>query len=214
MLRRLIFPLIEGWLRWVGGPVGVRLRRAWYRSRFKSCGARVTIDLGVIIEGAEYISAGDDVWIDKQVILIAGPNGPTPADQPADIPHGEIQIGAASHICPGVIIQGHGGVKIDGHCTIGAGTMIYSQSNSIHDTYEGRVPHDEYVPPKVESPISLGRNVWCGLGVKILGGSVGDDVFIKPNSVVLRDVPSNIVVELASTQTKERRRFPERKPVQ
>jgi acetyltransferase-like isoleucine patch superfamily enzyme len=208
--KGIAFPLIEGWLRWVGGPVGVRLRRAWYRNRFKSCGARLTIDLGVIIEGAEHIIIGDDVWIDKQVILIAGPNGPPRDDYPAGVAHGEIHIGSASHVCPGVIIQGHGGVKINTHCTIGAGSTIYSQSNHVEETRQGTVPHGEYVPPKVDSPIVLGRNVWCGLGVKVLGGSIGDDVFIKANSVVTTNIPANRITGSSNNKETPRLRFPEK----
>lgn len=214
MLKRIVFPLIEGWLRWVGGPVGIGLRRAWYRNRFKFCGQRVTIDLGVIIEGAEHISIGDDVWIDKQVILIAGPNGPIPEGQPAGIPPGEIYIGSASHICPSVIIQGHGGVKISANCTIGAGSMIYSQSNIVSETHQGTVSHGDYVPPKMETPIFLGRNVWCGLGVKILGGSIGDDVFLKANSIITGDISANRIIGSADSDDRPRSRFPEKAPMQ
>ncbi|MEP2612599.1 hypothetical protein [Marinobacter alexandrii] len=194
-------------LRWIGGPLGICLRRSWYRKRFKSCGERLVIDLGVMIEGAEHISAGHDVWIDKLAILIAGPNGPCNETQPVEIPHGEIQIGDASHICPNVIIQGHGGVRIGAYCTIGAGSALYSQSNIVSEVRRGTIVHADYIPPKIDNPISLGRNVWCGLGVKVFKGAIGDDAFIKPGTIVNADIPSNRMIWNLRDSSKAPSRF-------
>lgn len=207
MLKRAIFPLFEGWLRWVGGPVGVRLRRSWYKRRLKSCGKRVTIDLGVVIEGPEFVSIGDDVWIDKFAILVAGPNEKSPTDQPIDIPFGEVLIGKSTHIGPNTIIQSHGGVRIGDYCTIGFGGAIYSQSNHVSECRFGTTPHDNYNPPKMNTPVRLGSNVWCGLSVKVFGANIGDDVFVKANTIVTENIPSNRIIGCSNGVYSERARF-------
>jgi acetyltransferase-like isoleucine patch superfamily enzyme len=44
------------------------------------------------------------------------------------------------------------------------------------------------------APVKIGRRVWCGVNVTILGGvTIGDDVVIGAGSVVVRDIPSNSI---------------------
>lgn len=82
---------------------------------------------------------------------------------------------------PGVKIYAYGtiiinpGVRIGKNCTIYPGVTIGG---------------------KVENgcPI-IGDNCFIGLGVKILGGiTIGDNVYIAPNAVVVKDIESNSVV--------------------
>ena len=56
----------------ISGPVGSVLRRKYYKKKLKHLAKNVTIDTNIHIENPEYISKGDDTWIDKNVILIAG----------------------------------------------------------------------------------------------------------------------------------------------
>ena len=42
---------------------------------------------------------------------------------------------------------------------------------------------------------TIGNNVWIGPGVKIVGKIfIGDNVIIAPNSVVQKNIPSNVIV--------------------
>lgn len=44
-------------------------------------------------------------------------------------------------------------------------------------------------------PITIGKRVWCGLNVTILGGvTIGDDAVIGACSLVTKDVPSGAIV--------------------
>lgn len=43
-------------------------------------------------------------------------------------------------------------------------------------------------------PIHIGKRVWCGLNVTVLGGvTIGDDVVIGAGSVVTKSIPSNVI---------------------
>jgi len=46
------------------GPTGRKIRYFYWRKKFKKCGKNVIIDEGVIIKNPEWISIGDNVWID------------------------------------------------------------------------------------------------------------------------------------------------------
>jgi acetyltransferase-like isoleucine patch superfamily enzyme len=47
---------------------------------------------------------------------------------------------------------------------------------------------------KSKGPITIGKNVWLGDRVAILGGvTIGDNVIIGTNAVVTHDIPSNCV---------------------
>jgi acetyltransferase-like isoleucine patch superfamily enzyme len=48
------------------------LRFWYYRPQFKSCGKNVIIEEGVFFESPEQMSIGNNVWIDKNTILLAG----------------------------------------------------------------------------------------------------------------------------------------------
>ena len=64
--------LLESMLRNVGSIVGVYLREAYYKRRLKACGKNLRIDCGVFLVEPGYISVGDNVCLDKHVIITAG----------------------------------------------------------------------------------------------------------------------------------------------
>lgn len=198
MIFRLFRVLLEDAIRNISGSLGIRLRRYYYQKRLASCGDEVTIETGVYFINPHSIYLGHEVWIDKNVILIAGlptsfhqtrvvPSGPLPEFL------GKIQIGSKSHIGISSIIQGHGGVMIGNYFTSSAQVAIYSMSNDPKKCVEGTMPgpHTHYII----SPVEIGENVWLGLGVKIIGHRIGDNTFIKPNAVVTKEIPANCIAE-------------------
>lgn len=202
-LLRLVSTLIESLIRNVGGPLGIRLRRAWYGHRLKACGEGLVVEVGVSIVGAGHISLGDHVWIDRNSVLIAGPPRPeariVEARCPGDaVAEGEISIGGHSHLGIGTIIQGHGGVAVGPCFTCSAGVKIYSFSADYRTCRFGTVGYggeaDEYAPGFRVTPVVIGRNVWLGLNVSMIGHRIGDDSFALPGSVLTTDVPPNSVV--------------------
>lgn len=89
----------------------------------------------------------------------------------------ETQIGKGSKFAYGGIgLVIHNRSVIGRNCTIGQGITIGGRSK-------------EYQVP------IIGDNVYLGAGCRILGPiKIGDNVIIAPNSVVIKDVPSNSMV--------------------
>ncbi|GLI54147.1 acyltransferase [Thermodesulfovibrio yellowstonii] len=187
--------IIESMIRNVSGRLGLALRRRYYSKRFAKCGSNLQIDEGVIIRGVEYIFIGDNVWIDKHCILIAGkvdiPSERVKVRQNKSYKYkeGELHVGSNVHIAPQCIIQAHGGVSIGDYFTASAGSKIYSLSNDVQGCRYGT--HSNYDVKFIISPISIGENVWIGLNTIVLGGHIGKNSFIAPNSVVLTDIEEN-----------------------
>lgn len=198
MFRRFLSAIsssISLFIIYLPGPLGMKIRYFYYKKKFKKCGKNVRIDVGVIIEKPEWISIGDNVWIDKYCILIAGPI--TISDDKIKyrtnskflLKKGELYIGSNSHIGILTVIQAHGGVHIDDYFTSSTGCKIYSLSNDITRCRFGTFSDKESF--YVLSPIVIGKNVWLGLNVIVLGGTIGDNSFVAPNSIVLYDIPEN-----------------------
>lgn len=204
----MIFSFIESFIRGIGGSAGRYLRYAYYKRRLKFCGKGVAIDTGVHFINPSSISLGEGVWIDKNCILIAG-GLPLAKDRVKEIENrefrgnrGEIYIGDHSHIGLMTVIQGHGGVWIDQYFTSSAGVKIYSLSNDPKECRTGTLKDPAYVL----HPVSIGRNVWLGLNVSVLGHHLGSDAFVGPHEVVKSDIPPGIM--FASSNTVQPTRFP------
>ncbi|NET36068.1 MAG: hypothetical protein F6K19_29250 [Cyanothece sp. SIO1E1] len=136
------------------------------------------------------------VWIDKQSILIAGP--PSASSQVKYIENalftgkiGEIEIGNHVHLGIRSIIQGHGGVTIGDYFTCSANVAIYSYSNDPYLCQQGTLPGP--TTSYVKTPVQIGRNVWLGLGVSMVGHTLEDDIFVKPHSLINQSIPANSV---------------------
>jgi len=212
VFKRLLRHLIEDLIRHVSGPVGVRARRAYYRRRFKSCGAHLTIEPGVYFESPEHISVGDWVWLDKHVVIIAGREAKAGDVKLIPNPHcraepGEVIIGDRCHLSLNCVVQGHGGVSIGHAFTASAGSIIYSMSNAVRSVRSGPIIDAGSGLGRVMSPVAVGDNVWLGINCVMIGNTVHDDCFLKPFSVVLADIPSNTIASGNPAQP-ERQRYP------
>ena len=103
----------------------------------------------------------------------------------------EIQIGAYN------IINGLGGLIISDRVTLSARVSIYSHSHYFRDdndktkvTYSNSMVVNAPISC-IESPIVLEKGVWLGLGVIVLGGTIGKNSFITSNSVLKSNVEEN-----------------------
>jgi acetyltransferase-like isoleucine patch superfamily enzyme len=199
--------LIVSAIRNIDGPIGEALRYEYYRKRLKSIGRNVRIDTHVFITGAEYISIGDDVHLDKGVILVA--SAPdldlSGRDMEAiDIPQpgvslGELKIGNCIHVGVDCLISAYGGVRIDDRAVLSAGCKLYSLTNLPHSPFNpheriGIMPYSGRSPSLI-GPIIIEENVWLGLNCCVFPGVVlGKDTFARTNSVVLTSAPENSFV--------------------
>lgn len=186
-------------LIYLPGSAGNWIRYRYYKRKFKSCGEKVTIDVGVIINGAEHIIVGDGVHIDKYCIIHAGKTNigrikrkPNTAYQ---YDEGELIIGSNIHIVQFCIIMAYGGVHIGDNCTLSAGTKIYSLSNLPYAP-ENRSQIVSIMPytqaPFIMSPVCLDENVWIGLDCIIMPGvHIEKDSFVVSKSLVMGAFPAN-----------------------
>jgi acetyltransferase-like isoleucine patch superfamily enzyme len=212
-LTRAALSLPEGVVSNWPGPLGSRLRVAYWKQRLGGVGERCRIDVGVVIRSPEHVFLGDDVWLDCYAVLIAGPPWPGPRVRTLPNPafrgvRGQIHIGDRVHIAPHTIVQGHGGVSIGKDVTLAAHAMVFSYSH--HYWGEGMNPDpDDYAsvpkyaggaPPEqqsmIEGAVEIGdaSAVLAG-SVVTAGSSVGRYSVIGAGSVVQGRVPPGVIAQ-------------------
>jgi acetyltransferase-like isoleucine patch superfamily enzyme len=202
----IFFDLIESLLRGLSGAIGRYLRYQYYKRRLKSCGKGVVIDCGVYISNPRNVELGSNVWLDKHTVLLAGEIDLK--DKSYKVvkntfftgKSGVIKVGDYSHVGIGTIIQGHGGVSIGRYFTSSAGCKIYSLSNDPENCATGTMVNAGYII----HPVSIADNVWLGLQTIVLGHHVGENAFIKPNSVIYKDIPPGIIFEGYNMESRNR----------
>jgi acetyltransferase-like isoleucine patch superfamily enzyme len=193
MFLRLVSNLVEDLIRWPSGPLGNRVRRFWYSRRLSACGSGLLIEPGVHILGAGYISLGDNVWLDRGVILIAGPPRSGARIVAGAVGEGRLEIGNDCHLGPGTIIQAHGGARIGDCFTASAGAKIYTFSNDPAECRAGTTEFGRNDPGYRVTPVEIGRNVWLGLDTVVIGGRLADNCFLRPQALLLDEVPAGQV---------------------
>lgn len=188
-------------LTYLPGSGGNWIRYHYYKRKFKSCGKNVIVDIGVIISGAEYISVGDNVHIDKYCIIHAGKVTKGKIKKRKrdafKFAEGQLVIGSNIHIAQFCIIMAYGGVHIEDNCGLSAGTKIYSLTNTPNDADDRSkvisiMPLSSSESPFLMSPVILEENVWVGLDCIIMPGvHIGRDSFVASQSLVMGSFDSN-----------------------
>lgn len=102
---------------------------------------------------------------------------------------GSVSIGADVFLGPYVIIYGHGGVQIGDASLIAMHCRILSSNHALPPVgVEIRSQADE------KRPTFIGRDVWLGAGVTVLGGvRIGDGCVVGAGSVVTKDLPAGAI---------------------
>jgi acetyltransferase-like isoleucine patch superfamily enzyme len=198
MLLNAVFLLF---LTHLPGQIGYWLRYQFYKRRFKSCGKKVIIEVGVIIVGAEYITVGDNTIIDKYCIINAGKanlnNIKRKQNTAYQYDEGELIIGSNIHIAQFCIIMAYGGVYIGDNCALSAGTKIYSLTNTPNDLDDRSkvisiMPLSSPESPFLMSPVVLEKNVWIGLDCIVMPGvHIEENSFVVSKSLVMGTFPAN-----------------------
>ena len=205
---RLIKDLRTMIVTYMPGRSGQIIRYNYYKKHLKYLGKNVTFDPGVFILSPASVSIGENTWIDKYVILLAGKpfegkrqiyKKPNPNYKGVI---GEITIGENNHIAPYCLISGHGGVKIGNNLTLASGSKLYSFSHHYRDLthvnnstiykFSSRSPEEEQA--LILSPVVLEDNCAVGLNCVVLPGvTIRENSWVGVNSVVSQDIPKNVI---------------------
>ncbi|WP_438482695.1 acyltransferase [Oleiharenicola lentus] len=115
---------------------------------------------------------------------------------------GSIRLGAHVHLGVGVVVYGHGGVEIGEHSLVAPHCRIFSSNHTVPENTELiRSKPDMLLPTKI------GRDVWLGAGVTVLGGvCIGDGCVVGAGSVVTKDLPAGTIAH-GIPATVQRQRF-------
>jgi acetyltransferase-like isoleucine patch superfamily enzyme len=138
----------------------------------KDCrfGAHVDLSLGSYENYLGEISIGDQGWIEQGVILWAF--------------GGRIRIGKSVYLGQYSVIYGHGGVEIGEQTLVSMHCCILSSNHTIAS--RDRIIRQQ---PDIRLPTKIGRDVWLGAGVKVLGGvTIGDGCVVGAGAVVVDDL--------------------------
>lgn len=99
---------------------------------------------------------------------------------------GRVVIGRNVFIGPYVVIYGHGCVEIGDNSLIAMHSCIVSSNHTVPGRNE--LIRDQ---PDLPLPTKIGRDVWLGAGVRVMGGvTIGDGCVVGAGAVVVKDLPS------------------------
>ena len=159
----------------------------WIKNMFGTVGKSLRIDKPCILQGKgiKKVCIGDSVWIQEHSIIGCWTEYGGKHFQPSISIGNNCNIGANNHIsaCNRIEIG-------DGLLT---GRFVYIGDNS----HGGLSWEESEIPPskrhlQSKGEIVIGRNVWIGDKVSILGGvTIGDNVIIGAGSIVTHDIPCN-----------------------
>ncbi len=121
------------------------------------------------------IEFGPGAWIEQGVVLHAY--------------GGQIILGRDAFLGPYTVIYGHGGVEIGDACLIAMHCRIVSSNHTAPP-----VGTDIRSQPDILIPTKIGRDVWLGAGVTVLGGvTIGDGCIVGAGAVVTKDLPAGSI---------------------
>lgn len=201
--------------------VGWVLRAAYWKARVVKLGKNVQIEIGAKAKNWHSISIGDNSWIDRNVLLLAGSGGPSnymgpfhhKENKSFQGKRGELIIGKGCHIAPNVVIQSIEGVEIGDYSGIASGAKIYSLSHHYRnfERDDGIIyKFTPCAPPNEQSliggPVVLQGNNAIGLNSVVLPGvTIGKNSWIGVNSCVINNVPpESIAMGCPAKVTKKR----------
>lgn len=166
------------------GPVGDRLRLAHWRRRLAHVGERVKISQGAHFTGPGHIRLDDGCWIDRNVLILAGPPSKarlTKTKENAAFPlkAGEVYIGKATHIAPNCVLSGHGGIYIGARGGVASNSTIYSFSHHYRNLVDPSDPRQYSFTPQAKleeqamllAPVYVEDDCAVGLNSTLLPGT-------------------------------------------
>jgi len=195
LLELFKYELLTGLLSSIPGALGFLLRKTFYKFLFAEMDRGSVIGSHVTLRCPVRIGLGKNVFIDNNVVLDAkgvdsqialGDSVLVGKDTILSCVSAKITLGEDVSIGPYCFIRaGLAPVKIGSLVTIGSHTAIVSGNPSYERT---DIPMKKQVGST--HGITVGDDVWMGVGVRIVDGvTIGSGSVIGAGAVVLEDVP-------------------------
>ena len=169
-----IFYLIEGLIRNIPGPIGIVIRRSYYKYIFIKMGKNVLISTDVIFHGPQNINCGNFVWFDSYSVY--------------HIEKGNLLIGnhvsLHSHVC----ISGRSKIVISDYCALSSGAKIFSTSIKIFEK-EKKIFHS--MLPDSATDINTAEVFMEENSVMLPNSSIGPGVTLKKGTIILNNSSLN-----------------------
>lgn len=159
-----------------------------YKKQFLSCGDNVFIEKMGLLVGAKNISIGNDSDIQQMTYLTAWESYKGQQLHPRITIGSDCHIGAFNHItCIDRIEIGDGFVS---------GKWVTITDNSHGETSLEMLQKPVGLREVIsKGAVIIGKNVWIGDKATVLPGvTIGDSVIIGANSVVTKDIPAYSIV--------------------
>ncbi len=194
-------------ITYMPGEAGYNLRRKFWRKRLKFLGKNVRIDPGAYFENPEYISLDDNAWVDRGVMILAGPE--TQGRPSVQFPNpnyegepGYVTVGKSVHLGPYSLILGAGGVQIGDLVGFAAGVRIYSITNTAGSDADPSNTNYLVTPrgdPKWQhmyvGPITIGENTGLAANAVVLPGvHIPRRSAVLLNTLVKDSFPENSII--------------------
>ena len=170
-MKRLI-QLVKNLIKWI---INIPLR-----IRLKNIGTNSRVVYPYIIEGAKYISVGDNVRIYNNVYMQAIKKDVDPV----------IKIGSNIRMWYNTQLSAVREIVIEDGCTFAANCFI---SDTTHD-YTDITTLAYFSKLKELNPVRIGAGTWVGRNVTIMGCKIGKHCVIGNSSFVTKDIPDYCVV--------------------
>jgi len=158
-----------------------RIRQHIRRLRLANRG----VDLGPNCFIAPMVSVGGHPAVHPPGALVIGPECELSQGVELNPWGGHIRIGRHVFLGPYSVIYGHGGVEIGDQTLIAMHCCIVSSNHTVPG------PEEQMRDlPDILQPTRIGRDVWLGAGVKVMGGvTIGNGCVVGAGSVVTQDLP-------------------------
>ena len=189
-------------------PLGYRLRYAFWKNRLKFIGNDVRIDTGVFFQKPKYISLANGCWIDRSVIILAGPPRKDriiyqKTNEDFKLNTGDVYIGQYTHVAPFCVLSGIGGIHIGKNTGIASHSMIYSFSHHYRNL-KNRSDRSQYSftplarkdqQAMISGPVVVADYCAVGLNSVILPGtSIGRGSWVSSGSLVSGNYPPQSLI--------------------